>query len=141
MPRVTQIWGADFAEEFEPAGDRDLYEPGDVLTVSGDRDRAVVRATVPYATTVLGVYSTQPGIVASPYPLDDPRRQAKLPVAMIGVVPCKVSAENGAIARGDLLVSSSTPGHAMKGTDRGRMTGAIVGKALESLLRSERARF
>ena len=34
---------------------------------------------------------------------------------------------------GDLLVTSSTPGHAMKGTDRSRMLGAVVGKALEPL--------
>jgi hypothetical protein len=51
---------------------------------------------------------------------------------MIGIVPCKVSDENGAIQRGDLLVTSGTPGHAMKGTERDRMTVAIVGKALES---------
>jgi hypothetical protein len=35
--------------------------------------------------------------------------------------------------RGDLLVSSSTLGYAMKGTDRSRMLGAVVGKALGSL--------
>lgn len=34
---------------------------------------------------------------------------------------------------GDLLVTSSTPGYAMKGTDRNRMLGAVVGKALEPL--------
>lgn len=34
---------------------------------------------------------------------------------------------------GDLMVSSSTPGHAMKGTDRQQMLGAVVGKALEPL--------
>jgi hypothetical protein len=34
---------------------------------------------------------------------------------------------------GDLLVSSSTPGYAMRGTDRSRMLGAVVGKALGSL--------
>ena len=50
-----------------------------------------------------------------------------------GIVPCKVSAENGAIQPGDLLVASSIPGHAMKGTDRSRMLGAVVGKALEPL--------
>ena len=82
---------------------------------------------------MIGIYSTQPGVLASPYPVDDPRRAGKLPLAMIGIVPCKVSAENGAIARGDLLVTSSTPAHAMKGTDMTRMTGAIVGKALEPL--------
>ena len=127
------IGGADFAEEIDPVGDGRLYEPGDVLAIADDRDRSVIRASVPYATTVLGIYSTQPGIIASPYSMDDPQRDGKLPVAMVGIVPCKVSAENGPIARGDLLVSSSTVGHAMKGTDRSRMTGAIIGKALEPL--------
>ncbi len=125
--------GADFAEEIAPADTEEHYEAGDVLAIAADIDRSVVAAHAPYATTVIGVYSTQPGITASPYSMDDSRRLGKLPVAMIGIVPCKVSAENGPIARGDLLVTSSTPGHAMKGTDRERMTGAIVGKALESL--------
>jgi len=40
---------------------------------------------------------------------------------------------DGPITTGDLLVTSSTPGHAMKGTDRARMLGAVVGKALEPL--------
>jgi len=44
-----------------------------------------------------------------------------------------VSAENGPIKVGDLLVASSTLGHAMKGTDRSLLTGAVVGKALGSL--------
>ena len=30
-------------------------------------------------------------------------------------------------------MASSTPGYAMKGTDRSRMLGAVVGKALEPL--------
>ena len=57
----------------------------------------------------------------------------EIPLAIVGIVPCKVSAENGPIQPGDLLVTSSTPGHAMKGTDRTRMLGAVVGKALEPL--------
>ena len=51
----------------------------------------------------------------------------------MGIVPCKVTTENGPIQVGDLLVTSATPGHAMKGSDRNRMLGAVVGKALESL--------
>jgi len=54
-------------------------------------------------------------------------------MAMVGIVPTKVSAENGPIGSGDLLVTSSTLGHAMKGTDRERMLGAVIGKALGSL--------
>ena len=127
------VGGADFAEEVEPAAPLETYDPGDVLVVAADRDRTISRATDAYATTVIGIYSTRPGIVASPYAADDPRRTGTIPVAMVGIVPCKVSAENGAIARGDLLVTSATPGHAMKGTDRSRLTGAIVGKALEPL--------
>lgn len=62
----------------------------------------------------------------------------KLPLAVVGVVPVKVSAENGPILPGDLLTSSSTPGHAMKATpvDVGGVaiyrTGTILGKALEA---------
>ncbi len=54
-------------------------------------------------------------------------------MAMVGIVPTKVSAENGPIKRGDLLVTSSIPGYAMKGTDRNRLTGAVIGKALGHL--------
>ena len=52
---------------------------------------------------------------------------------MVGIVPTKVSAENGAIRQGDLLVTSSVPGYAMKGTDRSRMLGAVIGKAMGTL--------
>jgi hypothetical protein len=48
-------------------------------------------------------------------------------------VPCKVTSANGAIKRGDLLVSSPEPGYAMKGTDRLRLAGAVVGKAMQPL--------
>jgi hypothetical protein len=52
---------------------------------------------------------------------------------MVGIVPAKVSAENGPIRTGDLLVTSETAGYAMKGTDRSRMLGAVVGKAMGRL--------
>ena len=59
--------------------------------------------------------------------------EKEIPLAVVGIVPCKASAENGPIEPGNLLVASSTPGRAMKGTDRNRMLGAVVGKALEPL--------
>src|SRR5690606_7867210 len=55
-------------------------------------------------------------------------------VALAGRVPVKVSTENGPIRVGDLLTTSTTPGHAMKyepGTGRGE--GVVLGKALQSL--------
>jgi len=45
----------------------------------------------------------------------------------------RVDASYGPIQPGDLLVSSPTPGHAMKAVDRLQAIGAIVGKALGSL--------
>jgi hypothetical protein len=57
----------------------------------------------------------------------------EVPMATVGIVPTKVSAVNGPIRVGDLLVTAATPGHAMKGTDRERLAGAVVGKALGAL--------
>ena len=120
--------GGDYAESVDVSGDRKHYEPGDVLVIDPDNPGKFLKSAEPYSTSVMGIYSTKPGYVG--------RRQAtpqsadEVPMAMIGIVPTKVSAENGPIKPGDLLVSSSTPGYAMKGTDRGRMLGAIIGKAL-----------
>jgi hypothetical protein len=94
--------------------------------------RRVTMTKHSYSTLVAGIYSTKPGVLATPYGMDDPHLAGNLPLAMVGIVPCKVSAENGAIAVGDLLVTSSVPGHAMKGTDRRKMLGAVVGKALQA---------
>jgi hypothetical protein len=56
--------------------------------------------------------------MASLHHIDDPAVQSsEVPLAVVGIVPCKVTAENGAIARGDMLVTSSRVGYAMKGTD------------------------
>ncbi len=57
----------------------------------------------------------------------------EVPMAMIGIVPTKVSAENGPIHPGDMLGYILTPGYAMKGTDRSQMLGAVIGKALGHL--------
>jgi hypothetical protein len=54
-------------------------------------------------------------------------------------VPCKVIDENGPIERGDLLTSSSTPGHAMRASSvmldgqEIQRPGTIIGKAVGSL--------
>jgi hypothetical protein len=125
--------GADFAESFAVTEAKESYEAGETMIIDGAGRRRVTRSATAYSTMVAGIYSTKPGVLASPYPLDDPRLAQEIPLAIVGVVPCKVTAENGPIAAGDLLVTSSLPGHAMKGTDRTRMLGAIVGKALEPL--------
>jgi hypothetical protein len=128
-----QTGGADFAESMAVSGERSRYEPGDVVVIEETGNRQVALARQPYSTLVAGIHSTKPGVLATPHPMDDPRLPKEIPLALVGIVPCKVTAENGAIKTGDLLVTSSVPGHAMKGTDRTRMLGAVVGKALEPL--------
>jgi hypothetical protein len=126
--------GADFAESLSVRGLRSLYAPGDVMVIDPSADQHLTLSQHPYATLVAGVYSTRPGLLATPRHIDDPAVQSsEVPLAVIGVVPCKVTTENGTIARGDLLVTSSRPGFAMKGTNRQRMLGAVIGKALEPL--------
>jgi hypothetical protein len=71
----------------------------------------------------------KPGIV-----LDKQRNgRNRSPVALLGKVFCKVDASNAAVEVGDLLTTSSTPGHAMKATDSEKAFGAVIGKALRAL--------
>ena len=127
-----QTGGADFAESVAIARDASSHSPGDLLVVDPSGKRQIKLSTQPYSTLVAGIYSTKPGVLATPHSMNETAAN-EVPLAIVGIVPCKVSAENGPIAAGDLLVSSSTPGHAMRGTDRSRMLGAVVGKALEPL--------
>ena len=116
---------ADFAEMLPAAAG---LEPGDVLIAGPDGKLAL--STQPYQASVMGVYSTEPGFVGGrPVEGDLPD---SVPLAIVGVVPVKASAENGPIRPGDLLVTSSTPGHAMR-AGATPAVGTVIGKALGSL--------
>src|SRR4030095_15691832 len=101
----------DFAELMEveaparPEGD--TYAQGDVLSISR-RTGKLKKCRQAYCPLVAGIYSTKPGFVAGDGGQKTSGRQ--VPVALFGRVPCRVTAENGPIAVGDMLVSSSTPG-------------------------------
>jgi hypothetical protein len=117
--------GADFAELF-PAVEG--LEPGDVLVIGPDG--RLTRSTQAYQSTVVGVYSTKPGLVGGA--TDDTDWAGKVPLAIVGIVPVKASAENGPIRPGDLLAAAATPGHAMHAGPDPR-PGTVIGKALEGL--------
>jgi hypothetical protein len=123
--------GGDYAESVDATGKRSVYEPGDVLVIASDENGDVAKSSEAYSTAVVGIYSTKPGTLGRRK--TTPKSPSELPMAMIGIVPTKVNAENGPIHRGDLLVTSSTPGYAMRGTDRSRMLGAVIGKSLGNL--------
>ena len=125
--------GGDYAESVDVIGDRTQYEPGDVLVIDPSSKGKFMKSTEAYSTAVMGIYSTRPGVVGRRQSTDKSHMKEEVPMAMVGVVPTKVSAESGAIKPGDLLVTSSKPGYAMKGSDHSQMMGAIIGKALEPL--------
>lgn len=127
----TGASGGDFAESVDVTGSRAKYQPGDVLVIDPNSPGRFLKSVEPYSTSVSGIYSTKPGNVGRRQ--TTPRTADEVPMAMMGIVPTNVTAENGPIKPGDLLVTSSTLGYAMKGTDRGRMLGAVIGKALGSL--------
>ena len=112
---------SDIAEHVDAVG---AVEPGDVVVIDPERDERVVRSTTPYDTAVAGIISTDPAMVIG-------ESETETPLALAGRVPCKVSAENGSIRRGDLLTTSSTPGHAMKATEP--RLGTVLGKAMGEL--------
>jgi len=123
-----QAGGADFAEQLDLVGEN--AEPGDVLVISGVADRAVELAAKPFSTAVIGIHSTEPALLGGAPDRDEPL--GGIPVAITGIVPCKVTAENGAINRGDLLVTSSVPGHAMR-AGSSPPAGTVLGKAMQTL--------
>ena len=119
-----------FAENMAVEGDEADYEPGDVLVASSAGKGAVALSSTAYSRAVIGVYATSPAYVGGqPVPKDQPA--GGVPVTILGTVLCKVSAEGGPIRPGDLLVTSATPGHAMRADDP--PPGTVLGKALESL--------
>lgn len=125
---------SDYAEMILFDGDPTSVEPGDVLAISPTLDRAVVKSSLPNDNRLVGVYSTQPGFLGGRV-IEGDDQSGFVPVAVVGIVPVKVSAINGPIQRGDLLTTSSIPGYAMKATDP--QPGAILGKAMGELLEGE----
>lgn len=122
--------GADFAELLPCVAG---LGPGDVLVIGSDG--LLRRSSAAYQLTVVGVYSTKPGILAGGEAgkvFSEMDLSSKAPVALMGVVPVKASAENGAIHPGDLLVASATPGHAMRASPNPPV-GTVIGKALSAL--------
>jgi hypothetical protein len=127
----TQVGGADVAEYFEVEGGVSTYEPGDVLAISGTSDRKVEKSSGAYSTLVAGVYATKPGLMLTERDATADQLNDMVPMGVIGVIPTKVCLEGGEIKRGDLIVTSSIPGVAMKADPDKVKVGQVIGKALQ----------
>ena len=140
--------GMQLCEMMPVGGGARSVQPGDVMVIDPSSGRRLAQSSRARSTLVAGIYCGDPGLVGSGrgwvrdgraddmspsiYSVDDMADEFdEIPLAVVGIVPCRVSAENGAISPGDLLVTSETPGHAMR--DASPATGTVVGKALERL--------
>jgi len=118
---------ADLAEWVQVTGPAEV---GDVLELDSSLVQAYRLSQTPCSNLVAGVVSSQPGIVLGGTESID----GKVLLALSGIVPVKVTNEGGSIHPGDLLVSSSTPGYAMRWAGDGACPCSLVGKALEPML-------
>lgn len=120
----------DIAEWVPSTGN---FEPGTVVVLDEKGTNRVTRSATSYDTRVAGVISAQPGLSLGE------SGDGKSLVATTGRVRVKVDARNAAVKVGDLLVTSDTPGTAMRSEAvnfHGRkfhQPGTIIGKALEPI--------
>jgi hypothetical protein len=115
--------GADLAEMY--TSNDNSIQPGDVVSYDPSLKTGVAKSTKSYDQNVLGIISTQPGVLIGKVEKEGTNAY---PVALSGRVPVKVTAQNGKIEVGDYLTSSEIPGVAMKATS----DGMIIGQALSS---------
>ncbi len=141
--------GEDFAVLLEVSQDANTLTLGQVLVIDPSQPGLLRLSNEPRSRLVAGVYSEQPGFIGTTNQLskytpdmdgkimvpDLPKQKVndnRIPVTIVGIVTCNVSAENGPISVGDLLVTSGTAGHAMCSDDTTAI-GTVLGKALGEL--------
>jgi hypothetical protein len=120
--------GADYAEYFL-SKDKDLVS-GEVVCVDITKSNMVERCQRPRDNNVMGIVSSNPGIVGNTGVVaEENELYEAVVVGLLGQVPAQVTDENGAIRPGDSLTPASEAGYLMK-ADSGDST---VGVALQGL--------
>lgn len=122
--------GAELAEYIDVTN---TVESGDVIEIDPDNPGKFRKAREAQSVRVAGIITTVPRVILDDNSVSGQKRNGRPAVALAGRVPVKAMAKFGAIEIGDLLVSSSIPGYAMKCSERSECMGAIIGKAMEPL--------
>jgi hypothetical protein len=124
--------GADLAERFAVSGGATAV-PGAVMIIDPDNPGHLIPSSTAYDRKVAGVVSgagnVQPGLTLH----QEGVLEGDAVVAIAGRVYVLADASNGPIQPGDMLTTSSRPGHAMKATDLELAQGAVLGKAMTAL--------
>ncbi len=124
--------GADLAEPFQITAGKDEVPLGAVVVIDDQNPGHLTMSDQPYDTRVAGIVSGANG-VNSAIKMEQLGVEGGQSVALSGRVYALADASAAPIKPGDLLTTSSVPGHAMKVTDHGRAQGAVLGKAMTGL--------
>ena len=128
------VFASGFADIAEWVTVSEPVEAGDVLELDPTAFATYRLSRTDCSSLVAGVVSTQPAVVLGSAVTDHSSRitdHSEALLALTGIVPVKVTDEGGPILLGDLLVTSSTPGHATRWG--GGDPCVFVGKALEPM--------
>ena len=128
---LTITGGADIAEPFQMSSDE--IPKGSVVVIDEQKPGHLKLSATAYDTRVAGIVSGANGIKPGISLHQEGAIEGGENVALSGRVYVHADATTGPINPGDLLTTSSTPGHAMKVLDHARAQGAILGKAMTSL--------
>lgn len=117
---------ADIAERYHADH---AYQPGTVVVFGGENE--ITACTTFADSKVLGVVSTDPYIVMnSPHRRPDLTNELHPAIALLGRTPTLVV---GTCNKGDLMVTSSLPGHAQAWTElQAPPYGSVIGKAVQT---------
>ena len=134
---VTGNISAKYQDIAEWVPSTQTLSAGSVVVLDPETDNGVVVSSAPYDTRIAGVVSERPGIVLGE------GGEGKVKVATTGRVKVHVDASHSPIQRGDLLVSGTKPGTAIRsesidiGGVKIHRPGTLIGKALEPLSEGE----
>ncbi len=127
--------GSDLAEYFDVSkvgNNKPLA--GMVVSIDPNNEGKLMIADQSYDSKVAGIISGANGVnVGMHMGQKGTIADGQYPIALTGRVYVYADASKGPINIGDILTSSSTPGYAMKATDKEKRSGASIGKAMTSL--------
>lgn len=134
--QVLQITGgSDLSEQFDINANDDALKPGMIVSIDSEHPGELTLSREAFDKKVAGVISGAGGVKTGMLMgQTGTKADGKHAVALTGRVYCWVDADaGGAIAPGDLITTSATPGHGMKAGNDTRGSGALIGKAMSSL--------
>jgi len=130
---ITIKGGSDLAEPFKISSGNGEVPEGSVVVIDEQNPGHLKMSDQGYDTHVAGVISGANGINPGIQMQQQGLLEGGKNVALTGRVYVQADSSNGAIKPGDLLTTSTIPGHAMKVTDHAKAAGAVLGKAMTGL--------